>query len=172
MEKVRNQISEDNIIRSNEIILNYFFTRIHTPVFSFSFEGESGCLVLTNIRLLFYETKGIIHTSYKFKWDRLLREIRDVSTGGSWNKYLTIDGTKYFLENADTNAVRMTFMKAIQRAGEEQLAFPSSTQQVQQMVNVNINSPSASPDTIYCTHCGFKNDSDANYCKKCGTKIV
>ena len=145
VEKVKKLLS----LEPGEIARGFYQTKYHASFWKYNVEGESGMLVLTNFRLLFYKAKGFARTFYELKTVTNLQDLTDISLGGLWNKYLSINGIEYFLYDTRPDEVIETIRQAVKSAKED-----PTTQ--------------GAPDTIFCTECGFENRADAKNCKNCG----
>ncbi|MFX1254036.1 MAG: zinc ribbon domain-containing protein [Promethearchaeota archaeon] len=171
MEQIRASI----LLEPGEFIRSFYKTQPN-PLSGASGGGESGYLVLTNYRILFYAEKGIIRKSYNLKISAYLANLIDVSSGGRLVKSLSIDGIKYFLQGSDPRKVCELIRSAAQEAKmydySPGLSSPPQ-QHIQHKINDDIPAQSVEEDfyPIYCTHCGSENDVDAKFCKNCGAKL-
>ena len=145
VEKVKKLLA----LEPGEVARGFYQTKYYAIFWKYNVEGESGMLVLTNFRLIFYKAKGFARTFYELKTSTNLQDLTDISIGGLWNKYLSINGIEYFLYDTRPDEVIETIRQAVKSAKEE-----PATQ--------------GAPDTIFCTQCGFEINADAKNCKNCG----
>jgi len=183
MEQIRSQI----LLESGETLLGIYKTRKNTDTWDSSSEGENGALSLTSHRLILFKEKGVFSKSYELFNTVYLWDIFSVSTGGRIMKHIVVNGLKFFPIGTDINAladlIRTNSQKAKIQHPSSVPSIPPMPQNIHQIVNVNIpptpSPPSSAPvqirstkGFIFCTQCGFQNEADANFCKKCGASII
>lgn len=144
-------------------------------------EGYHGYLVLTSYRLVAYKEKGIINKSYELIDSIRLTDIVDLSFGGKFDKYVSVNGIKYFLDGAD-NASLCEVLRQVSQAARRD--FSNQQQQQQQQIIVNVapqkGSIIAAPTTNnqenapnQCPHCHAPvRIAGAVFCEKCGQSIT
>ena len=109
-----------------------------------------------------------------------LSNIKHITYCGLLDKYVSIDGIKVFVKGVKITSLAATIWQAAKAAkAERPIHGPASQQQIQQIVNVNdASAPPLTPaqvplskDFIYCTQCGYQNDTEVLFCKNCGTSV-
>ena len=144
-------------------------------------QGYHGFLVLTSYRLVAYKEKGILNKSYELMDSIRLTDIADLSFGGTLDKYVSVNGIKYFLDGADNASFCEVLRQAAQAAKRD---FSNQQQQQQQQIIVNVAPQKSSAivalpidnqETVLsqCPHCHAPiGIAGAVFCEKCGQSIT
>ena len=142
-------------------------------------QGYHGFLVLTSYRLVAYKEKGILNKSYELMDSIRLTDIADLSFGGTLDKYVSVNGIKYFLDGAENASLCEVLRQAAQEAKRD---FSNQQQQQQIIVNVApqksnaiVAPPIDNQETVLsqCPHCQTPvRIAGAVFCEKCGQSIT
>jgi len=144
-------------------------------------QGYHGFLVLSSYRLIAYKEKGILNKSYELIDSIRLTDIADLSFGGTLDKYVSVNGIKYFLDGADNASLCEVLRQAAQEA-KRNLSNQQQQQQQQIIVNVAPQKSGAivappidnqEPAPSQCPHCHAPvRITGAVFCEKCGQSIT
>lgn len=177
MEKIHSQL----LLEAGEELIGIYKTKKNSAwnTWSGASEGVNGGIALTNKRLLFYKKR---RKAYELFNTISLPDIMSVTTGGVVYKHVLVNGLKFFPEGTNTQTLASLIQTHAQKARNQAPRVQTTPQQIQQIVNVNVPATAPTPvgspaptapakESLYCTQCGFQNDPDANFCKKCGAPI-
>lgn len=140
--------------------------------------GDSGLLVVTTKRVLFFHKKSVLRKlikrdapSYELMSSIYLREIQSVKYGGTFDKYVAINGKKHYLRNANARAVAKVIKTAVKNAPDDATATvaPPPRQKVLQQNSLAPTNNLGGPR--YCQFCGKEVAAEAKFCSACGSKL-
>ncbi|HUX99291.1 MAG TPA: hypothetical protein VMV49_07020 [Candidatus Deferrimicrobium sp.] len=132
-----------------------------------------GYLVLTNSRILFLEERGHLRKSFELKFAVNLEDLLNTAAGieavpirkfgnligENRIKFLSVNGIKFYPETTDAKDLSIIFQNAHNKFLMEKEKIQTS----------QLNTTQS--EFIYCTHCGYKNDTIIKFCKNCGIKV-
>jgi len=132
-------------------------------------ETNSGTLVLTNQRLLWFERRGFLSKTARASFEIDLRNLKGITCGGTINKWVSITDVEaesiFHLDRVGKNEIE-PFRDMILRQVEKLKANNSET------INVNIKKEIINrqdiPPIWDCPYCKGKNFQTLTTCKHCG----
>ncbi len=151
--------------------------------------GDAGALIVTSQRLVFFRRENVVKKiiqsikgkqeapSYKPGFSIYLGQVFKVKKGSAnGHKYILINGTAYYLENADPKTlvkILKTAMKSgsLMKPGQQP---PASVPLINQIAQPAVQqAPAAIPQAggRMCTYCGIENKVDSQFCKSCGARL-
>lgn len=161
-----------SVMELNENIISEYPTAHHSVPHHLP-DGEEGVLIITNKRVLFFKQLPLIRKLFKgnsnqFELDFAiyLPQIMDLSHSGIIEKFLSINGRRFYLDGVDfrkiTQLIKETAKTAVyqNQVVQPQNQFPNATK------NIGINK-----NIIYCAQCGRENTIDGRYCIGCGKEL-
>ena len=141
--------------------------------------GETGILTLTSKRLLYYRQKSILRKlvkrdapMYELLTAIYLPDVKSVSHGGTFDKWVKINGKKYYFKTHNTRSIAKMIKSTVKDADFNVPVTPSPT--VFRPPGAPVPQAQAPPvqSTVkYCTYCGKENAFDARFCNGCGTEM-
>lgn len=129
---------------------------------------KKGILVLTNLRILWFERRGFIGKSYHALFEIYLRSLKGISMGGRLHKYVSItdENTEYrFHLNGVGKKELETFKDMILRQAEkikEKVAMTSPTYQKEVIIKEVVMMP--------CDYCKALMPQTSVFCPSCGAR--
>lgn len=144
----------------------------------------NGCLLATNLRLLFVEKRGTFNVSYHCRVSLPYEKIVGVSIGGSWGRYLALadsDGTEYRLgatkeiEDEWKNLLQLLILQRRKKVEAEEKG-----KRIQLVVDFSFLKSIAEKGgllltTVSCPHCGGQVElpKSGEFCKcnYCGKQV-
>ncbi|MEX2681062.1 MAG: zinc-ribbon domain-containing protein [Candidatus Sigynarchaeota archaeon] len=151
--------------------------------------GDAGVLIITSQRVVFFRRENVVKKiiqsiagkqespGYKLQFSIYLGQVFKVKKGSvSGRKFLAINGTYFYLENADPKPIEKilkTAMKSgsLMKPGQQP---PTSVPSINQIARPTVQQ--ASPAMLQsggkmCTYCGVDNKIDSQFCKNCGARL-
>lgn len=144
----------------------------------------NGCLLATNLRLLFVEKRGTFNISYHCKVSLPYEKIIGISAGGSWGRYLALadsDGIEYRIavrkesENELKNLLQLLILQKRKKVEVEEKG-----KRVQLVVDFSFLKSIAEKGgllltTVSCPHCGGNVElpkfGEFCKCRHCGKEV-
>ena len=159
---IRSQV----LLEPGERILGIYKTKQNPFAWSGLTEGHIGYLVLTTNRLLFYKK---IRRTYELQVDLHLEDIREMNVGGNFIRHIIINGMKFFPKNGKPKTLERLIHSTIQTARMRRIEIDSQQSQIQTNISVPLVQKVNPPKV--CMNCGFQNEVNGIFCKKCGTEL-
>ncbi len=146
-----------------------------------AFLSDAGLLIVTSRRVLFYHRHSMIRKIIKRGAPQFelissvpLNQVRKISTGGMIDKFIAINGKRYYMLGSETRAIGKVIKSAMKSMGtsapEEVDNEPEEAEQVPP-ASAAPPPPVQTSRIKFCSYCGKENDADAKFCKSCGSEI-
>ncbi|NMC07951.1 MAG: zinc ribbon domain-containing protein [Candidatus Lokiarchaeota archaeon] len=157
--------------------------------------GDAGALIITSYRVVFFRRENVVKKiiqsitgkqeapGYKLHFSINLGQVFKVKKGStSGRKFIAINGTYFYLENADPRPIEKilkTAMKSggtLMKPGAMPPAGVPSLNQIAQPAFQGVPQPAVVPQAPQagqraCAYCGAGNKVDAQFCKNCGARM-
>nr|MDO8084040.1 zinc ribbon domain-containing protein [Candidatus Sigynarchaeum springense] len=151
--------------------------------------GDAGALIITSQRVVFFRRENVVKKiiqsikgnqeapGYKLGFSIYLGQVFKVKKGSvSGHKFISINGTYFYLENADPKPIEKilkTAMKSgsLMKPGQQP---PANVPSINQIARPAVQqAPAAIPQAggRMCTYCGVENKIDSQFCKSCGGRL-
>lgn len=151
--------------------------------------GESGVLAVTSKRILFYRKHSILKKLFKREeplyelfYSINLTQVLKVSYGGTFDKYININGKRYYVVDVNNKMICKVIKSAIknlksnksQPTGSFEVSDDDIEEEKEEEIpseNQNIYANSTIQRRFFCQYCGKENSADAHFCNGCGSKL-
>jgi hypothetical protein len=105
---------------------------------------------------------------YELEFSVYLSQVRDVNQGGVFDKFLAVNGRRFYMQGTDTRSMVNLIKATAQTAPVQPMNLFGQIPAPSQIAPAPQNSP---VNGIYCASCGKPNQSDASYCIACGQSL-